>query len=412
MYAIIDCNNFYASCERLFRPELRHQPIVVLSNNDGCVIARSNEAKAFGIAMGIPYFKIQSLCQSQHVQVFSSNYALYGNLSDRVMRTIEAYWPHTEIYSIDEAFLDLKTLPYADIDHFAATLHQQVLKHIGIPTSIGLGKTKTLAKLANHVCKKILHIPVVNIMERLDWLQLIPVEEVWGVGRALTPALMKQGINTALDLSRANLQHFSLPLRRTILELNGVEAISLAESYVPPKSIVASRSFSTSQTTLDALNEALSNHCKTAYEKLRRHHLHTQHLQVFLRTNPFQQEGVQYANASHCTLPIPTDDLSLLTRIAKLRLNTIFRPGLAYKKIGICLTDFHHPQQQQFELFHPPAAQTEKTQRWLQVLDDINQKYGRHTLKLAASGCAPADLLKKHCSPAYTTKWTDLPLVF
>ena len=170
MFSLIDCNNFYASCERLFRPDLVTKPIIVLSNNDGCVIARSNEAKALGIAMGVPYFQIQALCKAKQVQVFSSNFALYGNLSDRVMRTIEAAWPHTDIYSIDEAFLSLHPLPLTEINAFAQTLQQRILQHVGLPTSIGIGKTKTLAKLANHVCKKMLRIPALNLIDPLDFL--------------------------------------------------------------------------------------------------------------------------------------------------------------------------------------------------------------------------------------------------
>lgn len=413
MFALVDCNNFYASCERLFRPDLRTEPIVVLSNNDGCVIARSNEAKALGIVMGAPYFQIHALCQAKRVQVFSSNFALYGNLSDRVMYTIEAYWPHTEIYSIDEAFLALHTLPATQHHAFSETLHARIQQHIGIPTSIGIGQTKTLAKLANHVCKKVLQIPVFNIMHHLDMMQFIPVHEVWGVGRALTPMLLKQGIKTALDLARAPHQGFSLPLKRTILELNGIEASSLAEPLTAPKSIVASRSFSKGQTTLEALEQALSEHCKTAYDKLRRHHVHTQHLQVFLRTNPFRQDEVHYAHAINQSLLAPTDDLITLTRSAKQLLRRLYRPGLIYKKMGICLSDFHTPMQQQLTLFiQTTPTQSEKTTRWLDVLDAVNHKYGRHTLKLAASGINPAwKTAQTHCSAPYTTRWDALPIV-
>ncbi len=233
------------------------------------------------------------------------------------------------------------------------------------------------------------------------------------MARALTPALMKQGITTALALSQANIQRFSLPLRRTILELNGVEAISFVEDYTPPKSIVASRSFSQGQTTLDALATALSEHCKTAYEKLRRHRLLTQQLQVFLRTSPFRENEVYYANAMNHALLTPTDDLITLTRSAKQVLHSLYRPGFIYKKLGVCLSDFHAPQQQQFTLFNqPPVEQKEKTERWLSVLDAINQKYGRHTMKLAASGVDPAwKDAKARCSPAYTTQWGALPIV-
>lgn len=205
MFALIDCNNFYASCERLFRPDLHNMPIVVLSNNDGCCIARSNEAKSLGIAMGEPYFKIKGLCQQYGVKVFSSNYTLYGNLSHRVMCTIEEAWPHIEIYSIDEAFLDLSSLPVHLHDTFCQVLQKKILKHTGIPTSVGIGATKTLAKIANHMCKKVLKIPVFNMTHRESLLRHIAVGELWGIGRQWCKKLNAQGVQTAYDLATANI---------------------------------------------------------------------------------------------------------------------------------------------------------------------------------------------------------------
>src|SRR3990167_2255623 len=239
MYAIVDCNNFYVSCERLFRPDLKDKAIIVLSNNDGCVISRSNEAKALGILMGEPYFHIKDLCTKKGVYVFSSNFALYGNLSDRVMCTMENFWPHIEIYSIDEAFLDLKTLANNLHNNFAHTLHKTILQHTGIPVSIGLGQTKTLAKLANHVCKKMLQVPVFNIAERPDLLTKIPIDEIWGIGKAFALQLNKLKIFTAFDLAQTKIRKLPLPIQRTILELNGISALQFSEDTAKPKSIMA-----------------------------------------------------------------------------------------------------------------------------------------------------------------------------
>lgn len=224
MFALVDCNNFYASCERLFRPDLKNVPIVVLSNNDGCCIALSNEAKALGIAMGAPYFKIKGFCRQYGVHAFSSNYTLYGNISHRVMCTIEETWPHVEIYSIDEAFLDLSNLPVADHNLFCQELQKKILKHTGIPTSIGIGATKTLAKVANHFCKKVFNIPVFNITSnREQWLQQIAVGSIWGVGQQWENKLISRGIHTAYDLATTNphllKKCFNVVLMRTAMEL-------------------------------------------------------------------------------------------------------------------------------------------------------------------------------------------------
>ena len=234
MFALVDCNNFYASCERLFRPDLKTHPIIVLSNNDGCVIARSNEAKTLGIAMGEPYFKVKSLCKKHRIAVFSSNYTFYGDMSYRVMCIIEENWKDIEIYSIDEAFLDLSGMPAADHDDFCKNLQRRILKNTGIPTSIGLGKTKTLAKLANHIAKKAAKTPVFNISNQNEWLKHMAIGEVWGVGRQWQKKLIQRGINTALDLATADLRlikdTFNVTLMQTALELRGTPCAGLKET--------------------------------------------------------------------------------------------------------------------------------------------------------------------------------------
>ena len=234
MFALIDCNNFYVSCERLFRPDLRGKPVLVLSNNDGCVIARSNEAKELGIKMGQPYFQIKALSKKHQIQVFSSNYTLYGDLSNRVMSIIEAAWPEVEIYSIDEAFLDLSTMPAFDHHAFCSQLQKTILKSTGIPTSIGIGSTKTLAKIANHICKMELKVPVFNVTSQSHWLAKIDVGDVWGIGHRWQKKLKEKGIHSAWHLAALNAQviktHYNVVLMRTVMELQGISCIGLEEN--------------------------------------------------------------------------------------------------------------------------------------------------------------------------------------
>ena len=288
MFALVDCNNFYASCERLFRPDLLNKPIIVLSGNDGCVIARSNEAKALGIIMGEPYFKVKALCKQHQVHVFSSNFALYGDLSHRVMATIEQEWPHVELYSIDEAFLDLSSIPAHLHDSFCTALQKKILKNTGIPTSIGIGQTKTLAKIANHMCKKIMKTAIFNINGQQDWLKKIAIHEVWGVGRKSSKKLVDVGIHTAFDLSVTNIQilkkRFNIMMMRIALELRGIPCGDLGRDEVR-QSILSSKSFGSLQTKYACVAEALSSHCARAVEKLREQHSLVKRMSVFVRTN-------------------------------------------------------------------------------------------------------------------------------
>lgn len=416
MYALVDCNNFYASCERLFRPDLRDKPIVVLSNNDGCVIARSNEAKALKIKMGEPYFKIKTRCQQHNIHVFSSNYALYGDISHRVMSIIDSSWPDIEIYSIDEAFLDLSTLPTHKLNDFCITLRAWILKATGMPTSIGIGRTKTLAKIANHVCKKELNIPVVNISHQQDWLQRIDVGDVWGVGRQWTKKLKTLGIRTAADLAAANLNElrsqFNIILMRTAMELQGTPCCSL-QDVSPNQSIVSSRSFGEMQTEFNPLAQAISGHVARAYEKLRHQDLQVLRLTVFVRTNPFRRDLPQYDNKIQFKLVQPTDDLRLLTRIARRCLFKIFKAGFHYKKVGVYFENVIGKHEQQLDLFNQLSPeQLHKKDDLMSVLDGINQKFGRHTIKLAAEGFSkPWAMRADMQSPHYTTQWSHLPII-
>lgn len=416
-FALIDCNNFYASCERLFRPDLQDKPIVVLSNNDGCVIARSNEAKACGIKMGEPYFKIKALSTKYNVQVFSSNYTLYGDMSKRVMSVIEQSWPHVEIYSIDEAFLDLSSMPHALHDEFCIRLQKTILKHTGIPTSIGIGATKTLAKIANRLCKKELKIPVFNIKEQMPfWLKRISVSGVWGVGRQLTKHLEKMNIKTAWDLASYDVhdlkKRFSVVLQRTAMELQGTSCLSL-EDCEPRQSIMASRSFGVMQTELSSLKQAISMHCTKAYEKLRAQKLVAQCLNVFVYTNRHRPDLPQYCQSIDIAFINPTDDLRLMTHYACAGISKLFKTGFHYKKVGIRLDGLISKNQRQLDLFSQPTEEDiKKTEYLMQVYDRINAKFGRQIIRLAAEGFVKPWAMRAGLkSPAYTTQWKDLPKV-
>ncbi|MGL6029832.1 MAG: Y-family DNA polymerase [Legionella sp.] len=415
MFALIDCNNFYASCERLFRPDLIDKPIVVLSNNDGCVIARSNESKALGIAMGEPYFKIKALCKQHAVHAFSSNYTLYGDLSHRVMMTIEALWPHVEVYSIDEAFLDLSTMPKHQLESFCIALQKKILKDTGIPTSIGIGKTKTLAKAANHLCKRVLKVPVYCLSDS-SVLKQVEVNDVWGVGRQWAKKLISQGIYTAYDLMQADAhqikKRFNVVLMRTAMELQGIACESLEEAE-PKQSIMSSKSFGEMQNQLTSVAQSISSHCARAVEKLRAQQLVAQRMYVFVHTNRHRQDLAQHFQSIQVNFINPTDDVRLITKMAKRCLRQIFKSGYWYKKAGVCLEDLIPKTTRQLDLFHPISDERlEKTEQLMGVFDAINQKYGRHTLRLAAEGYSkPWAMRAQMKSPAYTTRWSELPKV-
>jgi DNA polymerase V len=409
MFAIVDCNNFYASCERLFRPDLANKPIIVLSNNDGCVIARSNEAKDLNIKMGQPYFQIQDWCQKHQIHVFSSNYTLYGDLSARVMQTIEAQWPDIEIYSIDEAFLNLKSLPPDQHETFCLHLREKIFKDVGIPTSIGIGPSKTLAKAANYLAKKSRKKTVFTIYQEKHWLEQIPIEEIWGIGRQWAKKLKDLHIYSALDLSQQSAhfirQQFSLPLMQTTLELQGISCLQLN----PPtakKSIVASKSFGRCQTEQEIIAQAISHHCARATEKLRQQQGFVALIDVFIRTNPFQEHRPQYANHCQIQLPEPTDDIRIITDAAKKALARIFKKNHHYHKVGVAFPQILYQRQQSlFDTSYPKNSEA-----LMCLFDDIKKKYGRHSIRLAAEGKTMQWKMKSlQRSPAYTTRWDELP---
>jgi len=333
------------------------------------------------------------------------------------MCTIEESWPHVEIYSIDEAFLDLSSMPTELHDSFCAMLQKKILKHIGIPTSIGIGPTKTLAKLANHCCKKVFKIPVLNITaQREHLLKQIAVGDIWGVGRQWEKKLLARGIYTAHDLASHNphqvKKSFNVVLMRTAMELQGIVCGGL-EEIEPKQNIMSSKSFGQMQTELSSVAQSVSSHCARAVDKMRPQGLVAQRLYVFVHTNRFRQDLAQHFQAMEFRLVNATDDLRLITRIAKQCLRHIFKPGYFYKKVGVCLEDLIPKDPRQLDMFHQPTdEELDHTERLMGVLDRVNHKYGRSTIRLAAEGYSkPLDMRAELKSPAYTTRWSDVSKV-
>jgi DNA polymerase V len=416
MFALVDCNNFYASCERLFRPDLKQVPIVVLSNNDGCVIARSNEAKDLGIKMGEPFFQIKQLVRTHKVHAFSSNYTLYGDLSQRVMSVIEEEWPEVEIYSIDEAFLDLSSLPQSQHTEFCTRLQKKILLCTGIPTSVGIGPSKTLAKAANFIAKKKLKTPVFNITQERLWLSQLDVGDVWGIGHKWAAKLINQGINTAADLASVNphfmKKNFNVVMMRTIMELKGTPCSGLEEAEAK-QSIMSSKSFGQMQTQFGALANAVSSHAARGCEKARAQDLVAGRVYVFVRSNVFREDLKQYAKCMEYRLVNPTADTRIITHLAKRCLRKLFKPGIYYKKVGVMLEDLRPNNPRQHDIFNPLSDQElEHSDRLMTVFDKINARFGSHTMRLAAEGYGTTWKMRAElCSPCYTTRWSELPVV-
>jgi DNA polymerase V len=413
LFALADCNNFYASCERVFNPRLRGKAIVILSNNDGCVIARSNEAKALGIPMGAPFFKYADLFKRHRVAVFSSNYTLYGQMSQRVMRTLAQFAPELEIYSIDEAFFSVLDIP--SLSSYAAQIKQVVYQWTGIPISIGIAATKTLAKAANRYAKK--YLPekgcfIINdapIREKI--LSDMPVEDVWGIGRQLKERLARKGIRTAWEFAcmddewvKKNLSVVSL---RTVWELRGISCLSLEEDASPKKSIVCSRSFGSEVYTKEDLAEALSNYTASAAERLRDQNSLASFLEVFVHTSRFKEE--YYSNAAHITLPVPTAFTPQLIQFAKSGLDKIYKKGCAYKKIGVMLGGIVSNEAVQQDLFVEKNVPDPKHRILMELMDQANARYGKDTLKMAAQGILQPWKARRHkCTSKFTTSWDHL----
>jgi DNA polymerase V len=414
VFALIDCNSFYASCERVFRPDLARTPIVVLSNNDGCVIARSADAKPY-IKMGEPYFQIRDKLRKHGILPFSSNYALYGDMSQRVMTVIESQVPAVEIYSIDEAFADLTGMT-GDLEHLGRRIRAQVLRSTGIPVGVGIAGTKTLSKLANHGAKRwqsqlggVLDIRVPARRDKL--LKVCDVSDVWGIGRKMTAHLAEMNIRTAWQLSQADpwmlRKNFSVVIEKTARELAGTPCLELDEPDPPKQEICCSRMFGKRLKDLPSIKEAVATYMMRASEKLRAQHSLCKKIRVSIRTGMFNPEEAKYANGVIVDLPYPTDDVRLLTKAAVDALDRVFRPGFNYSKAEVLLLNLCQKGEYTDDLF--AASQPAEASKVMAVLDEINGRWGRGTLRAASVPLNPDwGMRREMMSQSYTTRLDQL----
>lgn len=417
LFALVDCNNFYASCERVFNPKLAGKPVVVLGNNDGIVVARSNEAKAFGIPMGVPAFKYRDLFRRHDVQAFSSNYVLYGDMSQRVMETLQQFSPELEVYSIDEAFLSFAGFTSVSLTDYGHRIRATVKQWTGIPVSVGIAETKTLAKIANYVAKQSEEVAGVFDLsiepDRDGLLARVPVEEVWGIGPNYARRLKQHGITTALALRNTDDQWIRKQMGvvglRTVQELRGISCLPLEQCPPPKQGITCSRAFGKPITTLTEMREAVATYTARAAEKLRGEQLAASALIVFLTTNPFKDEP-QYSNATTLRLPVPTDATPELLRVALKGIEAIYREGFQYKKAGVMLLGLVPVGQVQANLFD--HADRERSKRLMLAVDAVNARDGADTVRFAATGLTQRWRTRfTQRSPAYTTHWNNLPMV-
>tara|TARA_Y100000590_G_scaffold183542_1_gene209140 strand:- start:3544 stop:4824 length:1281 start_codon:yes stop_codon:yes gene_type:complete len=411
--ALVDCNSFYVSCERLFNPSIIKKPVVVLSSNDGCVISRSTEAKALGIKMGEPYFKVKKIVKTNNVKIFSSNYSLYGDISRRVMKTLKQFSPAIEIYSIDEAFLNLSSIKDEDLFEHANKIRKTVLKWTGIPTSIGIGTTKTLSKAANYIAKKEKSgiVNLINSKKIDEILAQIKINDVWGVGQQLTKFYIKNGINTAYELKNVHngwiKKNTNVCGSRTAMELKGIPCTPLETYQEKRKNCCVSRSFGKKVTKLEELNEAIATHCLNAAEKIRSDNQTAKRLTVFIRTSPFQKDNNYYANSKDIDLPFRTNDSIELVKQALNALKYIYKKGYKYQKTGIVLSglnDFNIYTKNLFSLIN----KEEKRTKLMQAIDYTNNKYGRNVLSIAQAGLKRKWNIKKQYSSKIDTASFDL----
>jgi len=413
--ALIDCNSFYVSCERLFNPKIRKKPVVVLSNNDGCIISRSNEAKALGIKMGEPYFKAKDIIVKNKVEVFSSNYSLYGDLSRRVMRTLKRFNSAIEVYSIDEAFLDLSNFSDDEVEKVGREIRETVLKWTGIPTSIGIAKTKTLSKVANHIAKK-KKSGVTSLIgiENIDpILEKVEINDVWGVGRQLTKFYHKNGIYNAKQLkNKSNTwikKNSNVLGSRTAMELRGVPCIDIETTQSKRKSCVVSRSFGQRIEKYQELKEAVANYCLNASEKIRSESLIAKSITVFVRTSPFQSRFGYYSNSKTIDFAISTNNSIEIVKTALVALDSIFKNGYRYQKAGVMLTGLSNEDGSK-NLFS--SEKDEKIKGLMKSIDNTNYRYGRSTLSLASAGVQKRwNMRREHSSKIDTADFYCLPTI-
>ena len=415
MVGLLDMNSFYVSCERLFAPGLNGRPVVVLSNNDGCVVSRSNEAKALGIRMGVALFEIRDLVRRHNVQVCSSNYPLYGDLSARVMNTVRRFAPAVEVYSIDEAFLDLSGMQRYDLQRFALKIRQAVLQEQGLPCCVGLGETKVLAKLANRLAKKDLGGTGVRVLSSADCaldLDKIPVSDIWGIGRQYTAFLERHRISTAYEFTQvpANWvrQHLTVVGLRIQMELKGIPCIPFESAPEPRQTTGSTRTFKSCLITKAEVAAALADFAARCGERIRQQGSAASTLTAFIDTDRFRQDQPQYARSFPVTFTTPTNSTLLLVRAAKYALDKIYRDGFAYKKGGVMLTGLVQQDAVLPTLFD--QVDHEKHARLMAALDSVNGRFGRNVVRTAAQTAGGVAKLTYQgaLSPGYTTKWKEM----
>jgi len=420
--ALVDCNNFYVSCERVFNPALKRKPVIVLSNNDGCVIARSQEVKNLGIKMGVPWFKVKSFAKYHKVIVFSSNYTLYADMSNRVMSIISGFGPNQEVYSIDECFLDLTGFKHLDFTDYGQHIRLTINKLVGLPVCVGIGASKTLAKLANYLAKKRPGLNGVcdlnsikpNTLDSL--LSTIEVREVWGVGKRIEQKLIKLGINNVLDLRRSSprmlRKQFSIVMERTVRELNGELCIPLEETPPSKKQLVCSRGFGKPISSLSELSEAVTSYATRVAEKLRYQRSLATMIYVFIQTNSFKKKDQQYNSGRLIHLTKPTNDSRKLISAVLVGLKSIYKTGFFYKKAGVLINDILPVSNYQKGLFDDIESQ-EKSESLMKAMDGINNKMGSGTIKFIGEGLEKnwgAKAEKK--TPCYTTNIDEIPVAY
>ena len=414
MFALVDCNNFYASCERVFSPKLNNRPVIVLSNNDGCVIARSNEAKALGIKMGEPAFKIKESLRKNNVAVFSSNFALYGDMSQRVMNTLGTVAPEMEIYSIDEAFLDLSELTHTNLQEYGRKIRDTVMRQTGIPISIGIASTKTLSKVANHIAKrkkKDVGVFILNDENTEDTLSHFPIENIWGIGRRYAAFLKSHNIHTALEFRNANekwiKRHLTVTGARMIRELKGLSCLPLESVRPDKKAICTSRSFGIMVEDIAQLRESVAMYATRCAEKLRKQTSCAGIISVFINTNRFKPELPQYNNCQVIKLSVPTDSTAEIIKQSIRGLEAIYKTGYKYKKAGVIVTGIVPENQVQQALFD--VMDRKKDRRMTKVMDKINGAMGRDVVRYAVQGFDRKwRLRQEQLSPCYTTRWSNI----
>ena len=425
LFALVDVNNFYVSCERVFQPKLEEVPMVVLSNNDGCAVARSAEVKALGVKMGTPWFQMQALARKHGIQAYSSNYTLYGDMSSRVVQVLRSFTPKLEVYSIDESFLQIETVlkQYQDTIELGQTIKQQVKDTTGLPVCVGIGASKTLAKLANHLAKKhqqFAGVCDVNAMEKPElyqWMSETPVGEVWGVGRQIAKKLKAQDIHSVFDLLQAApqmmRQQFGVVMERLCYELRGTSCLELEEVVPAKQQIIASRSFGKLVTSQAELAQSVATHAARAAEKLRTQNGMTGALTVFIQTNPFKQHEPQYHQSVTIPLADATDNALTLTNAALAGLKQIYQPNFRYKKAGVILNLISDKPTVQQSLFEDVESKG-KSAHLMKAMDEINTRFGNAVIRSAAAGTNGSkqvwQMRSGNKSPNYTTQWDELPV--